>query len=151
MATNWTDLILFTAGEVTTNLPAFFEGVVSAGGKTDYQVETKRDIERMINDKYYGVGKLTTTATDDFDIEQINDDSDLAVNILKDSALQYNYLLIARFNMTNIEDVNDQYGSYYTGNKKWILAQLDADVKQLTFAEPDGMNQLMANFTRLSR
>lgn len=148
MATNWTDLTLFTSGEVTSSLPAFFQGVVDAGGKTDYQVETKRDFERLIKDMYYGTGKLTSTSTDDFDIEQIDNTDDLATDILKASALEYNYLLIARFNMTNIEDASDQYGSYYTGNKEqWVMDQVTMDLKQLTFLEPEGVNELTPRST----
>ncbi len=145
MATNWTDLILFTQVEATANRPTFFAGLPSTS-KDDYQVETKRDIERMINDVFLSVGRSTTTNDDNFDIEEIENGS-----ILHESALQYNYLLIARFNMTNIEDVDDKYGSYYTGNKKWIMEQLNKDVKQLTFANPEGVNQLSTKYTRLSK
>ena len=150
MATNWTDLTLFTSGEVTTNLPAFFVGLEPTD-KTDYQVETKRDFERLINDIHYGVGKLTSTTVDDFDIEEIINTSSLAVDIMKSAALQYNYLLIARFNMTNIEDVTDNYGSYYTGNKKWVMKQVEMDLKRLTFSEPEGINQLTPAYTRITR
>lgn len=144
-ATNWTDLTLFTSGEVATNLPPFFKGLPSSA-KTDYQVETKRDIERMINDVFLSVGRSTTAIDDNFNIEEIENGT-----ILHESALQYNYLLIARFNMTNIEDVEDKYGSYYTGNKKWVMEQLNKDVKQLTFASPEGVNQLSTKYTRLSK
>lgn len=143
MATNWTDLTLFEAGDIV--LPALFSALPT-GAVTNYEVNVKRDFERFIKSKFVGVGKLTTTTTDDFDIEQIENGT-----ILKESALLYNNLLIARQHMTDIEDPSDKYGNYYSGNIKWIEAQIDMDINLLTFALPEGVNQLTSMYTRISQ
>ncbi len=143
MATNWTDLTLFIAGDIT--LPALFNGLETSD-VTNYEPEVKRDFERIIKSKWIGVGKNTSATTDDFDIEQIENGE-----ILHESALLWNNLLIARQNMTDIEDSTDKYGNYYSGNLTWIENQLEMDCNLLTFAEPEGVNQLSPKFTRISR
>lgn len=143
MATGWTDLTLFVAGDIV--LPALFSGLPSAG-KTNYQVEVKRDFERIIKDVWYGVGRQSQSTSDDFNIEQIQNGS-----VLKETALLWNNLWIARQNMTDIADPDDKYGSYYVNNKDWIEKQLQMDVKQLQFAEPSGINQLIPFVTEITR
>lgn len=143
MATNWTDLTLFTAGDI--NLPALFNGL-DVSDTTNFEPQVKRDFERIIKDIWYGVGKQTLSTVDDFDIEQIENGS-----ILKDTALLWNNLWIARHNMTDINDLDDKYGSYYLNNQEWIEKQLQMDVKQLKFAEPDGINQLIPFTTEITR
>ena len=143
--TNWTDATLFLVGDIV--LPPFFQCIADEGGVTNYHTEVKRDIERMINEKWRNVGRYTETSTDDFDIETIDNPE-----VLKESALQYNLLWIARFNSTNIEDVNDQYGSYYTGHLSRVMDELRMDIRQLTFGDsPSGVDQLNSQVTRLKR
>lgn len=146
MATNWTDLTLFSSAEALTSLPLLFDGLDTATQKYDFQVEVKRDFERIIKDVWNGVGRLTASTTDDFDIEQISNGS-----ILKDTALKYNYVLLAKYYMTNAEDVNDHYGSYYTAMLKSVKVDMEADIKQLKFALPTGINQLSPSFVRIYR
>ena len=146
MATNWTDLTLFTSGEALTSLPRVFDGLDTDNEKYDFQTEVKRDMERIINDVWSGVGRLTETTSDDFDIEEINNGS-----ILKDTALEYNYVLLAKYYMTNAEDVSDQYGSYYTGLREVVSKKMEMDIKQLKFDEPDGINQLDIYYVEMTR
>lgn len=141
MATNWTGLTLFEAGDI--ELPALFGGLPSAYD-TNLQSKVKRDFERRIKSKFIGVGKLTLTTTDNFDIEEVSNGS-----ILKESALLWNNLLIARDNMTDIDDRDDKYGSYYANNKKWIDEQIEQDLNLLQFNEPSGVNQLFKRYTGL--
>ncbi len=147
MATNWTDLTLFTGAEALSGLPRLFDGLdTTLEADYNFQVDVKRDFERMIKSKWIGVGKLTSSTTDDFDIEKINNGS-----TLNDSAILYNNLLVAREYMTDLDDPNDKYGSYYASNKKWIDEQIAQDFNLLQFDDPEGVNQLTPKFTRLSR
>lgn len=143
MATNWADLTLFTDGDI--NLPSLFGGLKDSD-QDNYEPQVKRDFERIIKDVWYGVGKQTASTADDFDIEQIENGS-----ILKETALLWNNLWIARHNMTDINDPDDKYGSYYLNNQEWIEKQLQMDIKQLKFAEPDGINQLIPFTTEITR
>lgn len=147
MATNWTDLTLFTGSEALAGLPRLFDGLdTTLEASYNFQVDAKRDFERMIKSKWIGVGKLTSSTSDDFDIEEINNGS-----ILNDSAILYNNLLVAREYMTDLDDPSDKYGSYYASNKKWIDVQIEQDLSLLQFDEPDGVNQLTPLFVRITR
>lgn len=144
MATSWTDLQLFHAGEL--ELPPIFSTVDTEDAKVFYHDEVKRDFKRIINATFRGVGKLTSSTTDDFDIEEIENGS-----ILKDTALEWNYLLIARNYATNLSNPNDMYAAYYQERKKDVEMDLQNDIASLTFADPDGVNQLAPSYTKITR
>ena len=144
MATSWTDLTLFRAGDL--ELPPIFDTVDAEDKKIFWHDEVKRDFKRIINSTFRGVGKLTSSTTDDFDIEQIENGS-----ILKDTALEWNYLLIARYYATNLSNPSDEYAAYYQERKKDVEMDLQHDISLLTFAEPDGINQLEESYTRITR
>ncbi len=141
MATNWTDLVLFDTNDIV--LPKVLSGVT---GTTNYEPEVKRDFERIINDKWQGVGKTTSDTDDDFDIEEITNGE-----ILKDTALEWNYLLIARFNASNLSDNLDSFAAYYQERKPEIEQDLYQDARQLQFDNPEGVNQLTQFSTRRTR
>ena len=143
MASNWTDLTLFTAGDIS--IPPLFSGLPDSYDTNKHDI-VKRKIERIIKSKFLGVGKLTATSTDNFDIEQIENGE-----ILKESALKFNLLEIADENMTDIEDPSDKYGNFYSGRKKEYENQLAMDVNQLTWLEPEGINQLTSRSANITR
>ena len=145
MATSWTDLTLYTGAEALAGLSALFDGLdVTVEADYNFQVDTKRDFERFIKEMYYGTGKLTSTATDDFDIEEIENGS-----ILNATALDYNNILVAFEYLTDLDDPSDKFGSYYANRYKRVKEQMNMDFKQLTFALPEGVNQLTVRSTQI--
>lgn len=139
MATNWTDLVLFTVGDIV--LPSML-GSLDPAVVTNYHDAVKRDFERIIINKWIDSGKLTAKTTDDFDIEEIENG-----DILHDTALRYNYVLIAENEATNLSDLSDVFASFYDRQLENTKERMKMDAGQLTFASPEGINELSPQFT----
>lgn len=140
MASNWTDAELFTASDI--NPPEIFSGVAN----NNFHDDVKRDFQREIEYYWRGVGKSTQTTEDDFDIEQIENPE-----ILKDTALEWNNLRIAKYYATTITDLEDPIAQYYQFWEDRIGKRLEMDVSQLTFAAPEGINQRVPFSTPIGR
>ena len=145
MATNWAKLSFFNDTDLEI-LPELFGGLPRATAKVNFHKEVKRFIERVIKDVYMNVGRSTSDTADDFNIDEI-----VNGEILAESALDYNYVLIAKFYAKDISSLDDEYGVYYNTFRDDVEKNLAMDINQLKFNNPVGINQLTSFSQRVTR